>query len=260
MDNLKIINRSLHSLDVVQKLLEDLKTKPCIVFAEQKNAADLLTQALSDVWMLDTVAGAQQAETAVSEAMADNYVQPQQPTMPEPATETQTSAEQPCEQPYEQPLEQPCEQPADIENEPETTDEYALNKEHELEWDELEWDEEPSVPASPEQKPPPEPAPGQPATWLIDKFFTRDVDAPAIYTPIDSLDDAIGISDKFLFVKELFGNNEKGFTKALVRLDNMSDLAEAQEYYTSAILNDTNKDSHVAKQFGNLLIRRYMSR
>ncbi len=46
--------------------------------------------------------------------------------------------------------------------------------------------------------------------------------------PIDSLPDAIGINDKFLFIREIFKGNQVDYHQAISRLENAENLTDAK--------------------------------
>ncbi|HQG62086.1 MAG TPA: hypothetical protein PK719_00395 [Bacteroidales bacterium] len=63
--------------------------------------------------------------------------------------------------------------------------------------------------------------------------------------PITSLSDAIGVNDKFLFIRELFNGNPESYERAITSLDNAKDLSDARKIimdYTGEISgNDASK-------------------
>ncbi|MDR0667007.1 MAG: hypothetical protein LBF90_00110 [Prevotellaceae bacterium] len=263
MDNIKIIDYTLFVIGEVKTLVELWKTKPFVEAEEQKKVAGMLVQLLSNIWMIEGVAGVRGAESSAATDKTDELKKNLQdilasvdklheklnarPYVSEPALQPDDDQTFELEeglpgqaQPQEAPaLPTASEQPEEAQ---EFSDEkYALKQ-----------------PAKPERAPHPKQTAPYPS--LFNKFSTHDKDEPALLTPVNNLAAAIGLNDKFMFIRELFNNSEKAFSKALVRIDNMSGLEEAQEYFTTTVLNDENRNTYAAKQFGNLLIRRYMSR
>lgn len=258
MDNIKIIDYALFVIGEVKTLVELWKTKPFVEAEEQKKVAGMLVQLLSNIWMIDSVAGGRGAESSAATDKTDELKKNLQdilasvdklheklnarPYVSEPALPPDDDQTFELEEglPEQAPSQEAPTQPE--EEEPAFSDEkYALKQ-----------------PAKPERAPHPKQTAPYPS--LFNKFSTHDKDEPALLTPVNNLSEAIGLNDKFMFIRELFNNSEKAFSKALVRIDNMSGLEEAQEYFTTAVLNDENRNTYAAKQFGNLLIRRYMSR
>ncbi len=73
--------------------------------------------------------------------------------------------------------------------------------------------------------------------------------------PITNLSDAIGINDRFLFIREIFNGNPESFEQAITRLDNANDLSDARK-----IINDFTGDStenSASKQLLELIKRKF---
>jgi hypothetical protein len=73
--------------------------------------------------------------------------------------------------------------------------------------------------------------------------------------PITSLSDAIGINDKFLFIRELFNGNSESYEQAITNLDNAKDLSDARKIisdYTGEI-----NESDASKQLFELIKRKF---
>ncbi len=73
--------------------------------------------------------------------------------------------------------------------------------------------------------------------------------------PITNLSDAIGINDRFLFIREIFNGNPESFEQAITRLDNATDLSDARK-----IINDYAGDSTentASKQLLELIKRKF---
>jgi hypothetical protein len=77
---------------------------------------------------------------------------------------------------------------------------------------------------------------------------------------ISDLTKAIGINEKFLFIKELFNNDSESFVQALQALNNFGSLSEAESYLTTYLSVKFNWEKHpetVAK-LHELVQRRYL--
>ena len=73
--------------------------------------------------------------------------------------------------------------------------------------------------------------------------------------PITNLSDAIGVNDRFLFIREIFNGDPKLFEQTIKRLDNAADLSDAKK-----ILNDytsESTDNTVLKQLLELIKRKF---
>jgi hypothetical protein len=77
-----------------------------------------------------------------------------------------------------------------------------------------------------------------------------------ISTPVASLPRAIGINDRFRFIKELFGGDSDLYNDAIKKLDTIGSLVSAISYIESNFSWDKNSDS--VKQLISLIRRRYM--
>lgn len=279
MDNIKIIDYALFVIGEVITIIESWKTKPFVDAEEQKKVAGMLVQILSNIWMINSITGEHSAANTLPADKTDKLKKDLQeilaavdklhekltirPLVPEPTT--LPDEDQPLELEEEPAQTMPgTAAPQDIPPPPEERISQEIPQETPVSAT-INTETATSRKTSAEKQPvKPERASHSKQTTLypslFNKFSTYDKDEPALYTPVNNLAEAIGLNDKFIFIRELFNNNEKEFSKTIVRLDNMSGLEEAQAYFSTSVLNDTNRNSHAAKQFGNLLIRRYMSR
>jgi hypothetical protein len=101
---------------------------------------------------------------------------------------------------------------------------------------------------------------------LIDRFigtkkvlhenFETDNMVNQISTPVSNLHRAIGINDRFRFIKELFGGDSDLYNETIQRLDTIGSLGTAITYIESNFSWDKNSDS--VKQLISLIRRRYM--
>ena len=72
--------------------------------------------------------------------------------------------------------------------------------------------------------------------------------------PLESIKKAIGINDKFLFIRELFEGNAEVFTNAVAELDSKTDINEAVKYLQQ---NFKWKKNETSLKFVNLVKRRF---
>jgi hypothetical protein len=75
--------------------------------------------------------------------------------------------------------------------------------------------------------------------------------------PLINLADAIGVNDKFLFIRELFNGSPESYNQAIGSLDNARSFADAREIlmrYTG-----DNKETEVAKQLLDMVKRKFPS-
>jgi hypothetical protein len=73
--------------------------------------------------------------------------------------------------------------------------------------------------------------------------------------PLTNLDEAIGVNDKFLYIREIFNGNPEAYSQAIIKLDNAVNFAEAREVLLS--YTDDNKETEVIKQLLALVRRKY---
>lgn len=73
--------------------------------------------------------------------------------------------------------------------------------------------------------------------------------------PITNLSEAIGINDKFLFIRELFNGNHELYKKTISSLDNSGSFADALAVIMSYSGNDT--ENEAAKQLIDLVKRKF---
>jgi len=73
--------------------------------------------------------------------------------------------------------------------------------------------------------------------------------------PLINLSDAIGVNDKFLFIRELFNGNPESYDKAISKLDQAASLEDAR----SVIMNytDNENESDAARQLFDLVKRKF---
>lgn len=80
-----------------------------------------------------------------------------------------------------------------------------------------------------------------------------------VSTPIKDLRSAIGINDKFQFIQDLFGGDEKSFEDAIKTINSFKIFPEAQFYIKRELREKNNWDEglDVVKQFDQLVKRRF---
>ncbi|MDR1348453.1 MAG: hypothetical protein LBJ63_08540 [Prevotellaceae bacterium] len=88
--------------------------------------------------------------------------------------------------------------------------------------------------------------------FLSDDFAESDV----LLTPIKDLSKGIGLNDKFLFAKELFGGNAQQFVNAVTEINAMNSISDALEYIKCSF--SWQEDNPVVKHFITLVRRRFM--
>ncbi len=72
--------------------------------------------------------------------------------------------------------------------------------------------------------------------------------------PLSSLNQAIGINDKFLFIREIFDGNHESYNQAINRLESVSSLEDAKSVIVSFSGRDT--DNEAVKQLLDLIKRK----
>ncbi|MDR0694620.1 MAG: hypothetical protein LBF81_04900 [Prevotellaceae bacterium] len=224
MDNLKIIENILQTLQKTTLSLQGWQAKTMIDFGEQKAVADLLRQAISDVWTVSSTDIKREKENSHLIKKLDDHkenIRKTLATLSEQLDNLETSSMlsyMPAEKPAEtKPAEKPTAKPrsATLQTENRTRS-------------------------------------------IIDTFATGDENSPALPTPVGNLFNAIGVSDKYLFTKELFNNDGNAFQTAISDLDKMKNKEEAQQYL-SKLFGQVDKNNDVFKQFTALVYRRYMN-
>ena len=87
----------------------------------------------------------------------------------------------------------------------------------------------------------------------------REVKDHLVLEPIKDLRSAIGINDKFQFIQELFGGDEKSFEVGIKTINAFKIFPEAQFYIKRELRekNSWDEESNVVKQFDQLVKRRF---
>ena len=73
--------------------------------------------------------------------------------------------------------------------------------------------------------------------------------------PLTNLDDAIGVNDKFLFIREIFNGSPESYNQAIIMLNGAANFTEAREILLS--YTEDNKESDVIKQLLSLVKRKF---
>ena len=73
--------------------------------------------------------------------------------------------------------------------------------------------------------------------------------------PLTNLADAIGVNDKFLFIRELFSGSPESYNQAISRLDHAASFSDAREVLMS--YTGGNKETEVVKQLLDLVKRKF---
>ena len=76
-------------------------------------------------------------------------------------------------------------------------------------------------------------------------------------TPLASLPGAIGVNDKFLFIREIFNGNQNDYNQAISRLDSAENLSDARAIIMS--YTGENNESEAVKQLLDLVKRKLPS-
>jgi len=87
----------------------------------------------------------------------------------------------------------------------------------------------------------------------------KEVKDHLVMEPIKDLRSAIGINDKFQFIQELFGGDEKSFEANIKSINAFKIFPEAQFYIKRELRekNNWDEESNVVKQFDQLIKRRF---
>jgi len=75
--------------------------------------------------------------------------------------------------------------------------------------------------------------------------------------PITSLTEAIGINDRFLFIREIFGGNKDTYSQAVTRLENAASITDARAVIMS--YTGENSENSAVKQLLDLVKRKLSS-
>jgi len=83
---------------------------------------------------------------------------------------------------------------------------------------------------------------------------TKSAESPITNGPITSLRAAIGLNDRFLFIREIFANNTDKYNTVIDKLDKLETIQQAVDYLKS---NLTLQKNETSMKFVDLLKRRF---
>lgn len=95
---------------------------------------------------------------------------------------------------------------------------------------------------------------GEKQQLVNDLHIKNSEDSNIVNTPLKSIRDGIGINDRFLFIRELFDNDNKKFEEVVKTLDNCNSINEAVDYLKT---NFRWKNSETSKKFLSLIKRKF---
>ena len=76
-------------------------------------------------------------------------------------------------------------------------------------------------------------------------------------SPLHSLAEAIGVNDKFLFIREIFNGNQADYLQAITRLESTENITDARAVIMS--YTGDNNESEAVKQLLDLVKRKLPS-
>ena len=157
----------------------------------------------------------------------------------------------PAERKEDEPVAKPPEPEAPIADEPEPTPEPPVEK-----------------PKAKTPEPPKAPAPTEepPRQTSLNEAISNSTPANTLadqlsQTKIDDLTVAIGLNQKFQFIKELFDGDSEAYNKAVKTLNNCDSFEDAQKIVENELMKpyDWNEEDRATMVFLNLVERRYQS-
>ncbi len=120
----------------------------------------------------------------------------------------------------------------------------------------------PVAPKSPATPPPSFPAPPPEAEMLFEHKQATELSEKLSELPISDLRKAIGLNDKLLLTRELFGDDNAAFEKALNALNSFTSMDQAKAYLMEHCVMryrwTDKKCADTAKKFIKLVRRRYV--
>jgi hypothetical protein len=81
-----------------------------------------------------------------------------------------------------------------------------------------------------------------------------DLDDTINTKPLTSLTEAIGVNDRFLFIREIFDGNKEEYTSAILKLENVGSIKDARAIIMS--YTSESEDNKAVKQLLNLVKRK----
>jgi muramoyltetrapeptide carboxypeptidase LdcA involved in peptidoglycan recycling len=73
--------------------------------------------------------------------------------------------------------------------------------------------------------------------------------------PLINLSDAIGINDKFLFIREIFNGNKESYSRAIAQLDHTGSLPEARKLIMG--YKGDEEENEAVKQLLDIIKRKF---
>ncbi len=95
---------------------------------------------------------------------------------------------------------------------------------------------------------------------LGDKSQASDISTLISQKPIDDIKSAIGIGDKFMFIRELFASDTDLFDKTILDLNQLHSFDDAKMYLAQSFSWSQNEtiDTNTVDMFTNIVKRRYL--
>jgi hypothetical protein len=78
-----------------------------------------------------------------------------------------------------------------------------------------------------------------------------------VLKPITNLTEAIGVNDRFLFIREIFSDNKEAYDQAITRLDDIKSMADARAIIMS--FTGDNNENEAVTQLLDLVQRKLSS-
>ena len=89
---------------------------------------------------------------------------------------------------------------------------------------------------------------------LADKQSEGDISSVMKSIPVTDLTEAIGINDKFLFIREIFNGNQESYNEAVAKLNKAANLSDAKAVIMS--YTGENEENEAVKQLLDLVKRK----
>jgi hypothetical protein len=90
----------------------------------------------------------------------------------------------------------------------------------------------------------------------LHQTFNREADTLAKAKPVTNLRTAIGINDRFTFIRELFGNDAKAFEQTITILNDAANFNDAYNYMIQHF--DWDMDSEPVQQLLDMIRRKFI--
>jgi hypothetical protein len=132
---------------------------------------------------------------------------------------------------------------------------------------------QPQPESQPKLKPKPKPQPKVTETSIVADNFTpvtssfndklaslkseEELSKKLVLKPITNLTEAIGVNDRFLFIREIFSDNKEAYDQAITRLDDIKSMADARAIIMS--FTGDNNENEAVTQLLDLVQRKLSS-